>query len=74
MKTISINAHDKNSSECMSISIRIDGVSEKTINRIKNDFFDSISERFTRWYYDVECFDDLTKEEEDMLKGIGLEV
>lgn len=70
MTTITIHAHDKSSSACYSESIQIDGRTKEEIEKSSEDFFSSIP--FEKYYYDVECFDDLTPDEEILLEELEL--
>lgn len=70
MKTITIHAHNKSENGTYSRSIQIDGETKERIKEAADDFFSSVP--FKRWYYDVECFDDLTQEEEEILEELEL--
>lgn len=70
MKTITIHAHNKSENGTHSRSIQIDGRTKEQVKEAADDFFNSVP--FSRWYYDVECFDDLTDEEEKILEELEL--
>lgn len=70
MKTITIHAHNKSENGTYSRSIQIDGKTKKQVEESANYFFNNVP--FERWYYDVECFDDLTQEEENILEELEL--
>lgn len=70
MKTITIHAHDKSENGTHSRSIQIDGRTREQVEKAAADFFKNVP--FERWYYDVECFDDLTEEESAILDGLEL--
>jgi hypothetical protein len=70
MKTITIHAHNKSENGTHSRSIQIDGKTKEQIKESADDFFNNVP--FERWYYDVECFDDLTQEEEEILEELEL--
>jgi hypothetical protein len=74
MRTITINAIDKHSSNTMSTSIRVDGIDKEAIDLAKEEFFESVSKNFDKWYYEVETFDDLTLDELSMLSDLELEL
>ena len=70
MKTITIHAHNKSENGTHSRSIQIDGRTKEQVKEAADDFFNSVP--FERWYYDVECFDVLTEEEENILEELEL--
>lgn len=72
MKTITINMMDKNSSRILSESINIENKTKEQIIAARDEVFAEVP--FHKWFYEVECMDDLTEEEETMLAEIELEV
>jgi len=72
MRTITIHILDKNSSKSMSETVKIDGRTKDSIKKQVDDLFDSIP--FSKWYYEVESYDDLTDEETQILEELELEI
>jgi hypothetical protein len=72
MKTITIHAIRKGSSEQMSRTIDITNLTVEELNSIKDEFFEEVI--YPRWYYQVECFDELTEEDEQLLADCELSV
>ena len=70
MKTITIHVFDKDSSDVLSRTIRVDEKTKEQLEKERDNFFDSIT--FRKWYYDSECYDDLTEEEEKILTDLEL--
>lgn len=74
MKTITLHCHAKNSGANYSQSIRIDGQTREQIEKRKAEIFEAAENALGSYFYDVECWDDLTQEEKTMLEELELEV
>jgi hypothetical protein len=72
MKTITIHCHSKNSGGHYSETINIEGKSKDNIKEISDEIFKSAKKSLGRYYYEVECFDDLTADEESILDELEL--
>ena len=72
MKTITIHCHAKNSGGHYSESINIEGKSKDSLKEISDEIFKSAENALGRYYYEVECFDNLTEEEESILEELEL--
>jgi hypothetical protein len=48
----------------------VDEKTKEQLEKERDNFFDSIT--FRKWYYDSECYDDLTEEEEKILTDLEL--
>lgn len=72
MKTITIHCHAKNSGGHYSESINIEGQSKDSLKEISDEIFKSAENALGSYYYEVECFDDLTEEEEVILEELEL--
>ncbi len=70
MKTITIHVFDKITSRSMSETINIYGKTKEQIKNESDRFFSEIP--FYKWYYEVECYDDLTDEEQLILDELDL--
>ena len=70
MKTITIYAHNKDANGTYSESIRVDERAKEQLEEAKSDFFSRVP--FERYFYDVECYDDLTEDEELLLEELEL--
>jgi len=74
MRTITVTAIDKHSSNTMSVSIKVDDISKEDIDLAKEEFFERANKNFTKWYYEVTTDDDLTLDELTMLSELDLEI
>lgn len=79
MKTITVHIFDKGSSASMSETITVSDNSvvgkevvatKERIEQRKNEIFDNVP--FHKYYFEVECFDDLNQQEEMILFELEL--
>lgn len=70
MKTITLTAFDKGSSAIFSESIKIDGRTKDQIKESSGEFFERVP--FSKWYYEVDTFDEITDEELTILDELEL--
>ena len=72
MKTIVIHIMDKNSSRTMSETVKVDERTKDQVKKQVDELFESVP--FSKWYYEVESYDDLTDEETQILEELELEI
>lgn len=70
MKTLTLHVFDKDSSDVISRTIRFDGKSKEQLEKERDEFFSSVP--FRKWYHDVDCYETLTQEEDDVLTDLEL--
>jgi hypothetical protein len=83
MRTVTVHIFDKDSSASMSDTIvvsddsvksRIVKADKKRIQERRDEIFANADKQFSRYFYEVETYDDLTQEELDMLEELELEI
>lgn len=83
MRTVTVHIFDKDSSASMSDTIvisddsvksRIIKADKKRIQERRDEIFANADKQFSRYFYEVETYDDLTQEELDMLEELELEI
>ena len=72
MKTITIHCHAKNSGGHYSESINIEGIGKEKLKEISDEVFANAENALGRYFYEVECFDELTEEESAILGELEL--